>query len=871
MSRANTDPCTTCGRSEPCGVDCLFAWDAASLECLAAAMRLAEQHASRDLTVSHLLHAIALSSQAETLMATYATTPDAIRQQTAASVIGQDTRASNLSRSPSRTVKPDTELSRHLQAVLARANANHSRATVSLSDLVHGLLPSPRGTSVSQQAPRSKNYRLASDTTASSTPSADFDPVWGDLRPYAERQASKVAAHQTRTGGFEQTSNRTGSIASHTSHDAAVTDEYPWEARLRAQRQRNANLATPRERETIRPQADSNHNQARHTESDLRTHGGARSSPTGSRQSSTDVHEYLDRIVFLLSEQGSRLDDLEREIREARVRWRETGTEQWPGGGVHRMQRTTAGVTSPDDPSARIVTIDDTTRQHDDRDSLRAQILADANNTKNQQTSRDAERRRHARFSTTSSGLMSSAETAHGQSNRKLSPNEAQPNTRDDRTPSSVTGARQIQTFERRSATARTAVTRERSPTTQAAGYGAADRNPAARSSSISTSRHAGGETSHTSTISGDQSANKSQTQRRRQPATQMSERTNGHLRSFAATSDPKPRTADLKTWSTRWRDSEKANSGSHTQPPLGNRANGSGEDHTSANTPRQETGTNLFRSGAFRPTQTGSNGGGVESGNGQSNARGNGQGRGTGSGSGSGSGNGAASGSGSGTGNGAGVSLLSPTGWQKRPSWEARGSRSGQQSDSDRAPRPNREPRSERDPRPDREPRIDRAARPDRDSVERAEDLKEKRFYLELDDDVVDAPSIGPKTAARLYAAGILTVRQLLKANVQTAAEAIDGRHITADVLTDWQDQARLVCTIPWLRGTHAQMLVGAGYRTARSISSAGAASVIAAIAEFATTRQGDRVLRSGPPPEDDKITTWVENAGQAEPGRAL
>ena len=46
--------------------------------------------------------------------------------------------------------------------------------------------------------------------------------------------------------------------------------------------------------------------------------------------------------------------------------------------------------------------------------------------------------------------------------------------------------------------------------------------------------------------------------------------------------------------------------------------------------------------------------------------------------------------------------------------------------------------------------------------------------------------------------------------------------RHITAERITSWQHQARLVCTIPWLRGTHAQILVGAGYYAPHSIVSA-------------------------------------------------
>ena len=93
-----------------------------------------------------------------------------------------------------------------------------------------------------------------------------------------------------------------------------------------------------------------------------------------------------------------------------------------------------------------------------------------------------------------------------------------------------------------------------------------------------------------------------------------------------------------------------------------------------------------------------------------------------------------------------------------------------------------------------------------------------EPRFHLTLDQDVVDGPSIGPKTAEKLYPHGIKTVRDLLKADPAVLAVLVDARSITTEVLTDWQDQARLVCTVPGLRGTHAQLLVGAGYRDAEA-----------------------------------------------------
>ncbi|MCB1520960.1 MAG: DUF4332 domain-containing protein [Hyphomicrobiaceae bacterium] len=144
-----------------------------------------------------------------------------------------------------------------------------------------------------------------------------------------------------------------------------------------------------------------------------------------------------------------------------------------------------------------------------------------------------------------------------------------------------------------------------------------------------------------------------------------------------------------------------------------------------------------------------------------------------------------------------------------------------------------------------------------------------EKRFYLALDHDIVHAPSIGPRTAERLRAARILKVRDLLTADLEQAAHIIATRHITPTTLADWRDQARLVCAVPFLRGTHAQLLVGAGFRTPEAVAAAASADVLSAILRYAATRDGQSVLRNGPPPEPEKIEAWVRNAGEAELAR--
>jgi len=145
-----------------------------------------------------------------------------------------------------------------------------------------------------------------------------------------------------------------------------------------------------------------------------------------------------------------------------------------------------------------------------------------------------------------------------------------------------------------------------------------------------------------------------------------------------------------------------------------------------------------------------------------------------------------------------------------------------------------------------------------------------EKVFHLTLADPVASGPSIGPKTASRLAPLGIETVRDLLDCDPGAIAAATGVRHITKRRVTEWIAQARLVCTVPWLRGTHAQLLVGSGFDSAEKIARADSVALCAAVLRFAQTREGQSILRSGPPPDVERIVRWVAYANQAEPDRA-
>jgi len=139
-------------------------------------------------------------------------------------------------------------------------------------------------------------------------------------------------------------------------------------------------------------------------------------------------------------------------------------------------------------------------------------------------------------------------------------------------------------------------------------------------------------------------------------------------------------------------------------------------------------------------------------------------------------------------------------------------------------------------------------------------------RVHLKAEDPIVDAPSIGPKTAARLNEVGIDTVEDFLRAHPIALAARIEVPSITPEVLSAWQDQARLVCAVPGLRGTGAQLLVGAGYATLDALADSDEATLCADVLRYAVTPSGQRILRDGPPPDIEKIKGWVAAARAAK-----
>lgn len=147
-------------------------------------------------------------------------------------------------------------------------------------------------------------------------------------------------------------------------------------------------------------------------------------------------------------------------------------------------------------------------------------------------------------------------------------------------------------------------------------------------------------------------------------------------------------------------------------------------------------------------------------------------------------------------------------------------------------------------------------------ENSDKPREAAQPRFYLKPSDDVAAGPSIGPKTADRLAKVDIFFVADLIAADAEKLAKKLKNIGIRPDTFVLWQQQAQLVMDVPGLRGTHAQLLTGAGYTCADTIAAANDDAVCAAVLEYAASTEGQRLLRQGEPPAREKIIGWVRAA---------
>jgi hypothetical protein len=134
--------------------------------------------------------------------------------------------------------------------------------------------------------------------------------------------------------------------------------------------------------------------------------------------------------------------------------------------------------------------------------------------------------------------------------------------------------------------------------------------------------------------------------------------------------------------------------------------------------------------------------------------------------------------------------------------------------------------------------------------------------FHLRHESPLVDAPSIGPRTAERFEQLGIRTVAQFLTQPAAEIAARLGVRHLNDATIRSWQLQSGLMCEVPELRGHDAQLLVACGITTAEQLRQHTPETLLSTVGPFAASKEGRRLLRSSNAPDLEEVTEWIANA---------
>ena len=100
------------------------------------------------------------------------------------------------------------------------------------------------------------------------------------------------------------------------------------------------------------------------------------------------------------------------------------------------------------------------------------------------------------------------------------------------------------------------------------------------------------------------------------------------------------------------------------------------------------------------------------------------------------------------------------------------------------------------------------------------------------------------------------------MKLNAEEGEQKIDTRHISAQVIRDWQAQALLACTVPGIKSREAQALVACGVHNADDLIASDAAQLCEDVAQWGLSDDGQRAWGNAPAPTGDDVATWIERA---------
>jgi hypothetical protein len=134
--------------------------------------------------------------------------------------------------------------------------------------------------------------------------------------------------------------------------------------------------------------------------------------------------------------------------------------------------------------------------------------------------------------------------------------------------------------------------------------------------------------------------------------------------------------------------------------------------------------------------------------------------------------------------------------------------------------------------------------------------------YFLRENSPIQEAPSIDAATAERFRKIGVMYVRDLLRIDIDDAAQRLRHAGITAGMIRRWCAEALLVCRVTRLRPYDARILVGAGIESPQQLARLDADELRRRVESFAATSTGQVLLQAGNRYELSRLANWIHSA---------
>ena len=117
------------------------------------------------------------------------------------------------------------------------------------------------------------------------------------------------------------------------------------------------------------------------------------------------------------------------------------------------------------------------------------------------------------------------------------------------------------------------------------------------------------------------------------------------------------------------------------------------------------------------------------------------------------------------------------------------------------------------------------------------------------------DVLGLGPRAAGRLATVGVRTVKELLAAKPQAAAD----KQFSAETIAGWQREARLLVAVPQLSGDAARILAAIEISSAERLARSTPTELIAKIEALWRSAESHSWLVAKAKPTTAEICAWI------------